>query len=241
MEWKLRPARDLGLAPGERLRSLMRERGLVGMALNAAWRHSLRLYLAVAHRLEVEGCENLPPPPFVLIANHGSHLDALTLAAALRAEAARQAHALAAGEVFFGTGAGAAFAAYAINALPIWRGRTRRGDLATLRGRLVEDRLVYILFPEGTRSRNGAMGSFQPGLATLLAGTGVPVVPCWLEGAHAAWPPQRRWPRPGKLRLRIGAPLDVSAFAADAAGRQAMTEACRVAVLALSPAGSRTS
>ena len=42
MDWKLRPARDIGLAPGDRLRSLSRERGLVGMALNATWRRLLR-------------------------------------------------------------------------------------------------------------------------------------------------------------------------------------------------------
>jgi 1-acyl-sn-glycerol-3-phosphate acyltransferase len=230
MDWKLRPARDLGLAHGERLRSLGRERGLVGLALNGAWRRLLRAYLALFHRLEVVGRENLPAPPFVLIANHTSHLDALTLAASLRGEAARQAHALAAGEVFFGSRAGAAFAAYAINALPIWRGRTRRGDIQMLRERLVEDRLVYILFPEGTRSRSGEMGPFQPGLATLVAGTGVPVVPCWLEGAHAAWPPHRRWPRSGRLRLRMGTPIDTAAWPADVGGRAALTEACHRAV-----------
>jgi 1-acyl-sn-glycerol-3-phosphate acyltransferase len=237
MEWKLRPARDLGLAPAARLRSLDRERGLVGVTANAAWRGVLRLYFGLAHRLEVTGRENLPPPPFVLIANHGSHLDALTLAAALRGEAARQAHALAAGEVFFGSGAGAAFAAYAINALPIWRGRTRRSELQTLRERLVEDPLVYILFPEGTRSRSGAMGAFQPGLATLVAGTTVPMVPCRLEGAHEAWPPHRRLPRPGRIRLRIGRPLQFAEVAADAAGRAAVTEACQAAVEALAAGG----
>ncbi|WP_270934050.1 lysophospholipid acyltransferase family protein [Falsiroseomonas oryzae] len=230
MDWKLRPARDLGLAPGDRLRSLARERGLFGVAANAAWRWLLRLYFRVFHRLEVTGRENLPAAPFVLIANHGSHLDALVLAASLRGEAGRAAHALAAGEVFFGSGAGAAFAAYAINAMPIWRGKTQRGDIRMLRERLVEDRLVYILFPEGTRSRSGEMGEFQPGLAALVAGTGVAVVPCWIEGAHAAWPPQRRWPRPGKLRLRIGAPLSMEG------DRAAFTAACRAAVAALAAA-----
>jgi 1-acyl-sn-glycerol-3-phosphate acyltransferase len=225
MDWKLRPARDLGLATGDRLRSLKRERGLVGMVVNGAWRALLRGYFRVFHRLEVEGRANLPPPPFVLIANHGSHLDALVLAAVLRGEAARSAHALAAGEVFFGSGAGAAFAAYAINAFPIWRGRTKRGEIATLRERLVEDRLVYILFPEGTRSRTGEMGPFQAGLATVVAGTGVPVVPCWIEGAHAAWPPQKKWPRLGKVRVRIG-----EAIATEGLNRDGLTAGAEAAV-----------
>lgn len=227
MEWKLRPARDLDLAAGERWRSLKRERGLVGLAVNGAWRTLLRTYFRLFHRLTVEGRENLPPPPFLLVANHGSHLDALVLAAALRGEAARSAHALAAGEVFFGSQFGAAFAAYAINAFPIWRGRTKRGEIATLRERLVEDRLVYILFPEGTRSRTGEMGPFQAGLSTIVAGTGVPVVPCWIAGAHAAWPPHRKAPRPGRITVRIGPALPSE-------DRAALTEACRAAVLRLS-------
>ncbi len=224
--WKLRPARDLGLPERERWQSLARERGLVGLAVNAMWRRVLRGYLALFHRLEVEGRERIPSPPFVLIANHASHLDALVLAAALRGEAGRRAHALAAGEVFFGSGAGALFSAYAVNALPVWRGRTRRGDIATLRDRLVEDGLVFILFPEGTRSRTGGMGLFQPGLATLVAGTEVPVVPCWIEGAFACWPAQRRLPRPGKLLLRIGEPLHFT----ERATRAEVSETCRLAV-----------
>jgi 1-acyl-sn-glycerol-3-phosphate acyltransferase len=229
MDWQLKPARDIGLAPGERLRSLARERGLAGLALNALWRGLLRAYLRIFHQLEVSGREHLPPPPFVLVANHTSHLDALVLAASLRGEAARSAHALAAGEVFFGSAAGAAFAAYAINAFPVWRGRTKRGELQLLRARLLEDRLVYILFPEGTRSRTGAMAPFQPGLGMLVADSGVPVVPCRIEGAHAAWPPQRRWPRPGRLALRIGAPIATAGL-----DREGVTAAAEAAIQRLS-------
>ncbi|WP_137177738.1 lysophospholipid acyltransferase family protein [Roseomonas sp. AR75] len=227
MDWQLRPARDLGLAPGDRLRSLRRERGLFGMAASGLWRRLLRLYFRLFHRLEVEGRENLPAAPFVLIGNHTSHLDALVLASILRGDVARRAHALAAGEVFFGSGAGAVLSAYAINAFPIWRGKTKRGEMAALRTRLVEDGLVYILFPEGTRSRTGELGEFQPGLAMLLAGTGVPVVPCFIEGAFEAWPATRKWPRPGKVRVRIGAPVSMEG------DRAAAMAACRSAVVAL--------
>jgi 1-acyl-sn-glycerol-3-phosphate acyltransferase len=227
-DWKLKPARDIGLAPGERLRSLARERGLVGLAVNGLWRRLLRSYLGTMHRLEVVGREKLPPPPFVIIANHASHLDALVLAASLRGEAARSAHALAAGELFFGSGAIAAFSSYAISAFPIWRGRTKRGELKLLRERLAEDRLVYIMFPEGTRSRTGEMAPFQQGMATLVAGSGVPVVPCRIEGAHEAWPPQAKWPRPGRLRLTIGVPI-----ATEELDRAALTATAEAAVRAL--------
>jgi 1-acyl-sn-glycerol-3-phosphate acyltransferase len=236
MDFKLRPARDHGLDPADRLRSLSRERGLGSILLGSAWRGLLRLYLAAWHRLTVTGRGNLPADgPFVLIANHSSHLDALALSGVLRGPAARRAHALAAGDTFFGSTLSSVFAAYAVNALPVWRKRTRAGELATLRERLVEDGLVYILFPEGTRARDGAMAAFQPGIGVLVAGTTVPVVPCFLDGAYAAWPPSRRFPAPRRLRLAIGTPLHFTDAPATRAGWQDVAARCEAAVRALAP------
>jgi 1-acyl-sn-glycerol-3-phosphate acyltransferase len=236
MEFNLRPARDHGMDTADRLRSLSRERGLGSVMLGSAWRALVRGYLAAFHRLEVTGRENLPPAPFVLVANHASHLDALTLSAVLRGDAARRAHALAAGDTFFTSTLTSAFAAYAVNALPVWRKRTRASEIATLRERLVEDRLVYILFPEGTRCRDGVMAGFQPGIGALVAGSDVPVVPCFLDGAFAAWPPTQRFPKPGKLRLTIGAPIRCDDLPAGRAGWEATAARCEVAVRALAPA-----
>ena len=236
-DWNLRPARDLGLSPADRLKSLAREQGLVGLALNAAWRRGVRGYLAACHGFRVTGRENLPAePPFVLVANHASHLDALALAAALRGIAARRAHAMAAGDLFFANPAVSAFAAYAINALPVWRGRSRRADLDAMRQRLAEDGLVYILFPEGTRSRDGAMAPFQPGLGMLVAGTDIPVVPCWLEGAREAWPAQSATPRPFRpLSLTIGPPHRFPDTANDKGGWQAVAPTMKASVRRLAP------
>lgn len=236
MEWQFRPARDTELSPVARLRSHAREVGLSGLVMQGAWRRGVRAYLRLFHRLEVMGRENLPAqPPYVLIANHTSHLDALSLAAMLRGPASRRAFALAAGDTFFTSVRSSAFAAWAVNALPVWRRRTSAKDLNGLRQRLAEDELVFILFPEGTRSRSGAMGRFLPGIGALVAGGTVPVVPCYLEGAHAAWPAGRRWPRPGPLRLRIGPPLDFSAIPDDKAGWMEVARRCEEAVRALSP------
>lgn len=231
--WELRPARDHGLTPGERVRSIGRERGLGSHAAAAVWRGLVWSYLHGVHGLQVEGRENLPGAPFVMIANHASHLDALVLATALPPSLAGNAFALAAGDTFFSSGAKAAFAAYAINALPVWRTKTSAGDITALRARLHEDRAVLILFPEGTRTRDGAMGRFKPGIGALVAGTAAPVVPCYLRGAFEAWPASRSVPRPGRLHLVIGAPLDFSAAAKDRAGLHAVSARCEAAVRAL--------
>ena len=236
-DWNLRPARDLGLSHAERLRSHGRERGLGSLVIAAGWRAAVRAYLHAAHDLQVEGLENLPPAPFVMVANHGSHLDALTLAAALPRRLAGNAFALAAGDTFFSSTPVAAFAAYAVNALPVWRRRTTARDLDALRARLLEDRAVLILFPEGTRTRDGGMAPFRSGVGALVAGSEVPVVPCFLAGAHAAWPPGQRLPRRGPLRLVIGAPLGFADAGQDRDGTAAVAAACEKAVRALDPSG----
>ena len=232
-DWELRPARDHGLSPGERLRSHGRERGLGGATTAVAWRRLVWLYLRLVHRFRVTGRDRLPPPPFVVVANHGSHLDALAVSAGLPWQVARRAYALAAGDTFFTSTAAAAFAAYAVNALPVWRRRTTAADLDGMRRRLTDEGAVLILFPEGTRTRTGTMGRFQPGIGALVAGRDIPVVPCFLEGAFAAWPPTRRLPRPGRVRLHIGPPLRFASHAADRAGMADTARACEAAVRAL--------
>jgi len=234
-DWRLRPARDHGLPIGQRLRSTGREPGLGGLALGFAWRGLTRLYLRLVHRLEVTGREHLPAPPFVLIANHSSHLDALAIAASLPHAVARRTFALAAGDTFFASLPGAAFAAYAINALPVWRKTTTDADIDLWRARLLEDAAVLTLFPEGTRSRTGELARFRTGIGKLVAGHPIPVVPCYLDGAHAAWPPTHRFPRPGRLHLAIGPALRFEKMAPDRAGVIEVAGQCEAAVRALMP------
>ncbi len=62
------------------------------------------------------------------------------------------------------------------------------------------------LFPEGTRSTTGELGEFKPGIGLMLAGTRVPIVPCWLDGTFRAWPKGSCFPRPRRVRLAIGKP-----------------------------------
>jgi 1-acyl-sn-glycerol-3-phosphate acyltransferase len=239
MEFDLRPARDFGLTPARRLRSPEREPGLIGVFAHWLWTLAIRAYLAAFHHLRVSGRENLPAEaPFVMIANHASYLDTLALTAALPLHLSRVAYALAAGEVFFSSLRAAGFAALAVNALPLWRKRTSERDLAFLRTRLEEDRVVFILFPEGTRTRTGEMAAFRQGLGALVAGGAVPVVPCFISGAFAAWPPHRRLPRPRRLALVIGAPLTFAEAGRDRHGWAEIAAACEARVRALDPSAS---
>jgi 1-acyl-sn-glycerol-3-phosphate acyltransferase len=234
MDWQFKTARDHALTPRERLTSLKREGGLVSLTSHWLWRQFIRLYLRAFHRLSVSGLDNLPQPPFVMVANHASHLDILALASVLPARYLERVHPIAANDAFFSSFASSAFAAFAVNALPLKRKSARGKDLALLRARLVEDRLIYILFPEGTRSRDGKMAPFKPGIGALLAASDVPVVPCFLAGAFAALPPHRRLPRPHHLGLSLGKPLSFAENANDRDGWSAVARVCESEVRRLS-------
>lgn len=240
MTWRFRPARDLDLAPGARFRSVRREPGLLSLAAHAAWSALVRVYLAAWHRYRVAGREHLPADaPFVLVANHASHLDALALGAALPARLAARAYALAAGDVFFESDGLAAFAALALNALPMRRRKVAAGDLKDLRARLIEEPCILVLFPEGTRVRDGRMIPFKPGIGMLVGGTAVAVVPCWIDGAFAAMPPGATWPRPKRLRVILGEPRTFAGRVNDKAGWMAIAAELEAAVAALKPVSGR--
>ncbi|HEY3898467.1 MAG TPA: lysophospholipid acyltransferase family protein [Chthoniobacter sp.] len=242
-DWQYKPAGDHGLRPEESLRSLHREAGLTGTITQTAWRLAVRAYLRIYHRFRVEGLEHLPAePPFVMVANHTSHLDALTLSAALPWKLRRFAFPIAAGDVFFETPAVSWFSAMMLNALPMWRKSCGSHAMQQLRERLISEPIIYVLFPEGTRSRDGQLGRFKPGLGMIVAESNVPVVPCYLHGAHAACPPDRKLPKPLPLHLRIGPPLQFPEIRNERAGWHEIAERLQTAVGALqAPTATQTS
>jgi 1-acyl-sn-glycerol-3-phosphate acyltransferase len=218
-DWKLQPARDLHQSGLTRYRNPLREHGLVSSVLRLLWWSGVRLFLGIVNRLEIRG-KNLVPSrgPFVLVANHESHLDALVLACAVPLSLRDRLFPLAAGDVFFESPAKAAFAAHLLNALPVWRRNAGRHGLTDLRKRLLEEEGIFILFPEGGRSRDGKMKPFKAGIGMLVAGTPAAVVPCYLDGPLEAFPPGSMIPRGHKVRLRIGAPLVFADVANDRTG-----------------------
>jgi 1-acyl-sn-glycerol-3-phosphate acyltransferase len=214
--WKYEPARDLGLTEAQRLRSIRRETGLVAALSRHCWWGLVRAYFKLGQRITVEGRHHLPATvPFVLVANHCSHLDAMVLASNLPTRLRHRVFPIAAGDTFFETRLASAFAAGMMNALPMWRRNAGRHAMEELRERLRHEPSPpgqpqgcgFILFPEGTRSRTGQMQDFRAGVGMVVAGTTVPVIPCHLEGTFHALPPDRRFPRRSRIHLRVGPPL----------------------------------
>jgi 1-acyl-sn-glycerol-3-phosphate acyltransferase len=171
-------------------------RGAIQLAMRAA----LRSY----NRLDVVGQEKLPlDTSFVMICNHSSHLDAVCLLSSLPLRRIHHAFPVAAADYFFSTPLRSILSTIAVNGLPLDRHNGGEG-LEVCRKLLTDSETVLIIFPEGTRTCSGAVGRFRSGVARLVAGTDIHVVPCYLSGAFEAWPKGRLLPRPGPLRLRIG-------------------------------------
>jgi 1-acyl-sn-glycerol-3-phosphate acyltransferase len=167
----------------------------------------LRSWLKFYHRFEITGREHLPKEgSYIMAANHASHLDTLCLLAALPLRKLHRAFPAAAQDYFFVSVPRLAIAAIVVNALPFARRKNIRHSLALCGQLLTNPGNILILFPEGTRTTTGQIGDFKPGIGLLVAGTNIPVVPCHLHGAFEAWPRDKPWPRPCKLRLQIGAP-----------------------------------
>jgi 1-acyl-sn-glycerol-3-phosphate acyltransferase len=234
-DFNLKPANDLGMTPRERRLSLARESGLIATGTHLAYWTMMRLYLALYHRMSVVGREHIPvEPPYVMVANHSSHLDALMMVSVQRWRLRDKVFPLAAGDFFFETPAMAAFATLCINALPLWRRNCGRHVLGELRERLISEPCAFVLFPEGTRSTDGRMGSFKAGLGMLVAQTAIPVVPCHISGASEAMPKGKRWPRPRHVSLTIGEPLSFNELSNDKAGWDQIAEQTRSAVQEMS-------
>jgi len=231
--WKFKPAADLGLGPRERCVSLRRENGLGNTLMHYAWLGFARSFLVCWNRLEIIGREHLPcQPRFVMVANHMSHLDAPALAATLPLKWCDQVFPIAAGDVFFARQTVADFAGLVANALPVWRRNSYGAGHAmeALRDRITREAAIYILFPEGTRSRDGKMLPFKNGIGALVAGTAVPVVPCHIAGTAAAGPVGAHFPGRHKITVRIGQPLDFQSATNDRDGWASVAEITRQAV-----------
>jgi 1-acyl-sn-glycerol-3-phosphate acyltransferase len=229
--WTYEPAHDFGLSLRDRTRCLKRESGLIETASHLLCGAMTRSYLRLWHRLRIVGREHLPAkPPFVLIGNHASHLDALIMAAPLPLTIRDHVFPLAAGDTFFEKATTSLFAASFLNALPLWRRKCAPHALTELRTRLVDEPCGFILFPEGTRSRDGAMAPFKAGMGMLVAGLDVPVVPCHIAGAFAALPPECRLPRPRRIELRIGSALRFGYLPNERAGWEEAAGGCEAAV-----------
>ena len=160
--------------------------------------------------LECQGLEHIPQGrPYIIIPNHTSHLDTLTVITALGTKAYRL-WTLAARDYWFATRLQGWFARTCLNALPIEREGNFTEFLRDLRAanEVMALNNGLLIFPEGTRSLDGNLQPFKPGVLSLLIyGPNVPIIPAYIEGTYHALPKGQNLPKRNPVRIIFGEPL----------------------------------
>lgn len=157
--------------------------------------------------LKVIGHENVPVNgPAIICANHQSFMDPPLVGSSLK----RPLNFLARHDLFkvpvFG------WLIKHVRAYPV--NRTGAGDPAAFKNifRLIAKEEMFLLFPEGTRSRDGNLQKPLPGVGMIAHHTRVPIIPCYIAGSWEAFPRNRKFPKIYPLKVIFGKSIDLSEY-----------------------------
>ncbi|HYY45536.1 MAG TPA: lysophospholipid acyltransferase family protein [Candidatus Angelobacter sp.] len=142
----------------------------------------------------------------IFVSNHSSALDAVVMLQALPNRFRYRAFVVAAADSIFKRKWEAMLTQLLINTFPIPRAGGARPALDRLKEHLAHHWSV-VIFPEGTLSRTGNIGTFKKGAAILAIDAGVPIVPAYVEGLYEIFPRFRRIPRRHPATIKFGDPL----------------------------------
>lgn len=92
----------------------------------------------------------------------------------------------------------------------------------------IEKGTSIIIFPEGTRSKNGRLQRFRLGGATLAMRSGIHILPVTVNGGRFSLPKGTLALMPGKMEIIVGDPIDPRAF--DENGKEELTAAVKSAI-----------
>jgi 1-acyl-sn-glycerol-3-phosphate acyltransferase len=171
---------------------------------------TFRLMYATYFRWRVFNPEHVPAQGGVILAsNHASFLDPPLVGSGLK----RDINYLARESLFRYPGIGALLRSW--NAVPVDRdGGGARGLRAIL------DRLLagggIILFPEGTRTKDGRLQPARSGIGLTVIKSAAPVVPVRVFGTYEAYGRHLTLPRPHRVIVKYGRPLDFETLRAEA-------------------------
>lgn len=157
---------------------------------------------------EARGLENLPKSNFILAANHQSHLDQITAGYVC---VPRRFTFLGQVDKYSG------FEAFLRNLLYVMAGvipvhrfneesKKRALEKAIARVKKGE---ILVIYPEGTRSKDGRVHEGRPGVAKIYLKTGVPILPVAFKGNFDLLPVGKSFPKIKRIvKINIGKPLE---------------------------------
>jgi cytidylate kinase len=165
-----------------------------------------RLYFKLFFRLKIYGLEHMRPGAGIIASNHTSHFDPPVLSISCPEEV----HFLAKDSLFEIPLLGRLIRV--LNSHPVSRSGT---DASTFREliRLLREEKKVILFPEGTRSADGALKPLERGLSFIVSKGRCPIFPAYIQGSFEAWPATKKFPKLfGKISVAFGTPIEWDAF-----------------------------
>jgi len=193
--------------------------------IDSYWR---RIFKAGNARLSVTGIENFAEgKPHVVMSNHASILDIPAMMGAV-------------------PGSMRMVMKQELSRVPIWgQALVASGFIAVDRKnrkkaitqlekakRILGQGVNVVVFPEGTRSRDGLVHEFKKGGFHVAVDFGVPIVPAWIEGADLVPPDQFVVIPDGEVEVRFGKPIPTEGFSKD--NLPELMARVREAILALS-------
>ncbi len=180
--------------------------------VDVLWRMSLWAattgYWLAGIRVRAVGREKLDGRAYLFMANHVSNLDPPIITSTLE----RRISIITKKELFsiplFGR------AMRAAGFVPIDRSN-RRSAMAGIRdaAHVLQTGMGMLVFPEGTRSRDGRLLPFKKGSFHLAMEAGLPVVPITIVGSYEAWPKGRMSMRKREVVVNFHDPIDPHQFA----------------------------
>jgi len=144
-------------------------------------------------------------PRLLVIANHSSHLDAISIATAIPFRYWLHLYIAAAKDYFFKGYWMSMFSKHCIGAIPLDRKENKRAAMGLCVSLLQKvTRIWMVIFPEGTRSLGGKVREFKRGVSLFALRSNTPILFLYLENAGVLWPKGKGFAKPGTLTVHVG-------------------------------------
>jgi long-chain acyl-CoA synthetase len=165
----------------------------------------LKVFFKFYNRLSIRGIENLPKRgPYIIAPNHLSLADAPAVMASITWRIGAQTFYLGTTDYFGGPLTSRI--AKSLQVIPVDMDTRLYGALQ-LSAYILRQGKILCVFPEGGRSRDGAIKEFKKGVGIIARELNVPVVPVAINGTYKMLAAGKNFPRPAKVSVSFGKPI----------------------------------